>query len=301
MSSKGKLDKIPGSKKGYRSELEYFNLPETDISVTSCCHEKLLLSTNMNEQSGCVEFNYVGNKNQYVDLKESFLYVRGKVVKSDGGAVSSGTDLSTANLLLASLFINAKVFFNGILVGDALNAYGYLGYLRALLGYSEGSKSTTLSSQLFFKDSAPSQAADTNTGYKQRKDIIAESATFEMAGGLYLDVCQMDRYVPDGVDIRIQLMKNDPRYYIWAAADSQNYKFEFEEMYYMLKKVTVHPDILSRNEKELKKGTTMKFPLNKTEVRVYSLPASTNHFTTEGVWGDYLPCQIVCGFVKCEI
>ena len=170
MSSKGKLDKIPGSKKGYRSELEYFNLPETDISVTSCCHEKLLLSTNMNEQSGCVEFNYVGNKNQYVDLKESFLCVRGKVVKSDGGAVASGTDLSTANLLLASLFINAKVFFNGILVGDALNAYGYLGYLRALLGYSEGSKSTTLSSQLFFKDSAPSQASDTNTGYKQRKD-----------------------------------------------------------------------------------------------------------------------------------
>ena len=205
-------------------------MPETDISVTSCCHEKLYPSTNINEANGCAEFNYVGNKNQYVDLKESFLYVRGNVVKADGSAVASGTSLSTANLLLASLFINAKLFLNGVLVGDALNAYGYLSYLRALLGYSEGSKSTTLSSQLFFKDSAPSEAADTNTGYKQRKEIIAESTTFEMAGGLYLDVCQMDRYIPDGVDIRIQLTKNVPKFYLWAAADSTNYKFEFEDI-----------------------------------------------------------------------
>jgi len=159
--------------------LNYFHLPETDISVTSCCHEKIYSSTNINEANGCVEFNYVGNKNQYVDLKESFVYIRGKVVKADGTDVDSGTDLSTTNLLLASLFINAKVFFNGVLVGDALNAYGYLSYLKALLGYSEGSKSTTLSSQLFYKDSHPSQATDTNTGYKKRKDLIATSSTFE--------------------------------------------------------------------------------------------------------------------------
>ena len=301
--------KFPQSADGIRPELDLFSLPMTDVSVESCHHERLFPLSNINEPNGPIIFEYTGNTGHYLDLAGSYLYVSGKVVDQDGNNLGGTANISTSNLLLHSLFQNATLSLNETVVSDGASNYPYMSYTHTLLGNGQGTKTTELTSQLYYKDTDPKTAGDANEGYKSRKAIISLSKLVEMTGNLQLDICKTNRYIPNGVNLKLKLTKAPPEFYMWAPAEpvdetnevttgsggeqtttttitpGKRYKFKFEEVVFCLKKISVNPTVMKQNEAAMKKGNKIKIPVENTQIVTHTIPAGYFNFTTEHLFG----------------
>lgn len=95
-------------KEGLVSELALFDLPPTQTSVSEVYYEEIRPLSQVSTD-GHFEFRISGqNSMDYLDMKNSQLYVRLKVHKSDGTALAA-EKVGPANLLLQALFSTTKV------------------------------------------------------------------------------------------------------------------------------------------------------------------------------------------------
>ena len=85
---------------------------------------------------------------------------------------------------------------NGRTISDGSSTYPYHVYLETLLSYGEESKSTHLTSSLFYKDTAgkmdepdpTKSSADINLGLKKPASFTRESKVMDMIGRLHGDI-----------------------------------------------------------------------------------------------------------------
>jgi hypothetical protein len=282
-----------------------FSAPMTDVSVQSCQFERLHSTLNANEPYGKIVFDYNGGGGSYIDLYSSYLYIRGKVVKADGTNLVLANNVGLTNVFLHSIFSDVKVLFNGKVVDDAGFNYPYISYNKILLGNGEGTKTTELTSQLYYKDDVPSSTGTNNKGYTKRKGIYKTSSVFELSGKLMLDIFDQKWYLPNGIDIQIVLTKASPEFFLWlpedpAAGSGIPYKFQFEECAFVLKKLNINPSLVSKTEAQLKKGMKLKYPLKKTSIRTYNVAQGSFQFQSDHLTGGRLPERLYVCFVDSD-
>lgn len=87
-----------------RGEADLFTVPSTDTTVENSLYVEYKPTVNIQDSDAKLEFKISGNSNQYLDLFDSFLYVRVKVVSEDGSNLDINDNISTANNFLHSLF-----------------------------------------------------------------------------------------------------------------------------------------------------------------------------------------------------
>jgi len=87
-----------------------------------------------------------------MDLCNSMIYVRLKVIKQDRTNLGNDTVVATTNLFLQSLFSQIDVYLIGTLVVTASDMYGYRAYIETLPSYGENAKKMQLTCSLFYKD-----------------------------------------------------------------------------------------------------------------------------------------------------
>jgi hypothetical protein len=96
------------------------------------------------EGNGPIEFSIVGSQEEYLDLNDTVLYVRVKLVKSDGGNLDAAMRPFTANLALTSLFSDVTLSLNDTIVEGGHYLYPYKSYMSDLLQFDDGMKGTQL-------------------------------------------------------------------------------------------------------------------------------------------------------------
>ena len=90
------------------SELALFDLPSTQTSVTDVYYEEIRPLSQVSSD-GPFEFKISGqNSMDYLDLKNSQIYVRLRATKADGTALTS-EKVGPANLFLQALFSTTEV------------------------------------------------------------------------------------------------------------------------------------------------------------------------------------------------
>ncbi|GBM53882.1 hypothetical protein AVEN_64811-1 [Araneus ventricosus] len=69
-----------------------------------------------------------------------------------------------------------------------------------------------LSSALFFKVTAGEfntmGGNSSNLGFRERQKLSAESKVLDLIGPLHMDIASQARLLPNGVDVRIRLLRN---------------------------------------------------------------------------------------------
>ena len=152
-------------REGLVSELELFDLPGSQTSVNEIYYEEIRPLSAVSGE-GPYEFRVNGqHSSDYLDLRNSQLYVRLKVQKADG------TDLTTekvgpANLFLQSLFSATEVTLQN--KASITNNYNpYRAYIHTLLNYGQDALSSQIQTQGWFIDDSDSPGvtdpAGTNT------------------------------------------------------------------------------------------------------------------------------------------
>ena len=140
----------------YKSELELFSLPPTQVAVESGMWDTIQPISGY-EKNPSVEFKIPGDSLHYLDLSQTELYVRVKIsnITPDTTSefmVAKKVNGFPVNNFLHSLFQDVTVRFNSTIVEQSQSMYPYRAYLEDLLNYDGESKNTFLQRQCFFKD-----------------------------------------------------------------------------------------------------------------------------------------------------
>ncbi|GFU57789.1 uncharacterized protein F54H12.2 [Trichonephila clavipes] len=146
-----------------KSELELFNLPGTQTVIQDGQWKQFHPLSNVFDNAP-VEFHISGSAEDYIDLIQTQLYVKAKIVKVDNTPITKDDTIGPVNLFLHSLFSQVDVSLNDRVVSNSSNTYPYRSYIETLLNHGYDSKTSQLTAELFYKDS--------DDGLKKRTEFL---------------------------------------------------------------------------------------------------------------------------------
>jgi hypothetical protein len=287
-------------KEGLVSELALFDLPATQTSVSDVYYEEIRPLSQVSSD-GPFEFRISGqNSMDYLDLKNSQIYVKLKVVKASDGSALSGEKVGPANLILQSLFSSSEVTLQNK-ASFVCNYNPYRAYIQTLLNYGQDALSSQIVTQGWVIDDSdwpgdtdPSQR---NNGLFIRAEWIKTSKTLDLQGPIFNDLFSMDRYLLNQVDVKIKLERTADTFALLAADNSTEFKIDIQDIYVVAKKIRVNPAVIYGHSKILEKQNAL-YPYTKVECRSQSIATGSTSFNWENLFQGKKPEKVIIGFVK---
>ena len=222
-----RVKRIKRGSEGVKSELDIFAVPPTQTSIEDGRWVEHQPLTSL-DSGGPIEFVIPGTGDAYLDLANTYLLIRAKVVRGVGTDLAADTPVAPVNNWLHSLFSQVDVYLNDTLVTPSSNTYPFRAYVDTVLSYGAEAKNTQLTSQLWYKDTAGHMDATTvdggNTGLIERQRHIAESRIVEMMGRLHVDLFLQDRSLLNGVSVKIRLVRSKDAFSLMAGGQNPDYK-----------------------------------------------------------------------------
>ncbi|EDO33799.1 predicted protein, partial [Nematostella vectensis] len=171
---------------------------------------------------------YVPAGGDYVALEKTQLHLTIQIRKLDGAALDADQKVGFVNFPLATLIKQITLHLNGTLVCSQTDTSAYRGYVEALTSYTKQAQDTALSAGLWARDipgagameSYDATAAGTNKGFVERATYTALGVNVGLHGVLHTELFQSDRYLPDGVSIKLKLDLNPDAFVLMS--ENQN-------------------------------------------------------------------------------
>jgi len=311
---------------GHSQQMSLFEQPVYDSAV-----EKVRwvthAPTNQLWQTGSpLEFHIHENATSYIDLKRTILHVRAAIVDDKGNSLPAGSKLKVGsdgqpipptgeelkgnvgpiNNFLDSMFQQIDVVMNHVVVTSSENTYPYKAYIDELLTTSKEVKSTKLQSQLFIADTGyhfddADPYVGSNIGLSKRTDYTDGSKEFDLVGNLKVDVFNLDRYLPTGIDLKIKLWQSSDAFRLMSNYDKPEiYRVKIVDAELHLCMVTPTPHCLAAHSEVLDRGKKAVFPYFKSEVKKFAISSSHWSFTQEDLFQGACPSQLIIGLVAEE-
>ncbi|XP_078318974.1 uncharacterized protein LOC144620864 [Crassostrea virginica] len=120
-----------------------------------------------------------------------------------------------------------------------------------------------------------------------------------LEGPLLEDVCRLDRFVLNGVDVNIKLYRQNPSFCLMSGEENPNYKIVFDDVIFRVCRIQVSPGIIVGHNKTLE-TTTAKYPLINTDVKLASIASGQTRFIWDNIYLSQCPSKIVVGLVSTE-
>lgn len=284
-----------------KAELDLFSVPPLNTSMEKggqCTYHPISSLSD----SGPIEFNVNASTDEYIDLGRTQLYVKLQVTQKNGDDLKADAKIAPVNLLLHSLFSQVDVKLRDTLITPSVNTYPYKAYLETLLSYGSDAKDSQLSSELWWNDFYNFDNIDIyddgykNNGMKERSEFISKSKTVELMGRLHCDIFLQDRYLLNGVDMHIKLIRTSELFHLISADD--NFATKILDVSLHVRKVKLNPTISLAHSKKLDQGHLVKYPIRRSVVSSFTIPTGNLSFNKENVVSGQLPRRIVLGFVK---
>ena len=290
----------PRSCETIHTGLNLFSVPPTQTSVAEGQFIEHHPISTLNS-SAPIEFHISGGGSEYLDLCHTYLHVRAKIVKSDGSDLAEADDKKVApiNYWLHSLFSQVDVTMNDVLVTPSENTYPYKAYIEATLNYGKDAKESHLSSALFYADTAGKfdSVDQGNAGCEKRKTLSQRSTEVDMIGRLHVSVAVQERYILNGVNVKIRLIPSKPQFHLMS--DTTKYKTVITHASLFVRKVKPNPAVSTAIERALQKDTA-KYPMKRVLLKSFAIPKGSLNAVQDNLFLSQLPTRLVIGVVKSE-
>lgn len=263
-----------------KSELELFHLPPTQTAIDSSQWVEFFPLSNVTD-GGPVEFHISGSAEEFIDLSQTQLYVKAKIVKSDGTPLETTSKIGPVNLFLHSLFSQVDITVNDRLISDSNNTYPYRAYLETLINHGFDSKTSQLTAEMFYKDS--------EDGLAKRSKFFENSKTVDMIGNLHSDLFNQDRLLLNMVDLKVKLIRSKPEFCLMG---DQGFKVILEHISLFVRKVRTSPGVILGHAKALEK-TTAKYPIKRAQCKVYSVPKGYMSIVQDNIIVGEMPQKVI--------
>ena len=144
----------------HTDSIALFSRPPINVAEEKISWKTVRPSFISSGDNSTVLFHIPGNSSQYIKLSDSMLYVRMKIVKSDGNPFDISADEATereaavhVDGILHSLWSSVDIKLNQTLVSTSGTDYMYKAIIEMLLNYSTEAKTNQLPMMGFSGDS----------------------------------------------------------------------------------------------------------------------------------------------------
>ena len=292
-----------GSCECTKSELDLFSVPATQTSVETGMYVDYHPVSSISSGAP-IEFDVNATGEEYLDMANCLLHVRAKIVKANGENLEAANMVGPVNNFLHSLFSQVDVSLNGTLITSSTNTYAYRAYLETLLSYGSDTKTSQLTSALFYKDEAgkmdkpdplAANAADKNSGLATRRSFIAASREVDMIGRIHSDIFFQERYMLNEVNVRIKLIRSNDAFCLMSTGLTQ-FRVVVTFASLLVRKVKISPSVYLAHAKTLETGTA-KYPIRRVICKSFTVPAGYLDASHEKLFSGQLPVRLIVGLV----
>ena len=167
-----------------------------------------------------------------------------------------------------------------------------------MLSFGEEAKKSKLSAFLWHCNTSGhfDSCAAANKGYTQRKAFAAESKDIDMMGKLHIDLTFQNRYLLNGVEVRLRLIRSKDLFCLHGNANQARNKVSLKEVTSFVRKVKPNPAVQLAHVKALQHATA-KYPLQHVEVKSFTVPTGNRSIIKENLFLGQLPTRLAVDVV----
>jgi hypothetical protein len=286
---------------GYDPCLALFDKPLINTGIVShkwIQHRPISQISN----SGVLEFTIPGTSSSYINLHCSFLQIQGKIVRENGERITEADDdVGFINIPLQSLWRQVDISLQQQIINSKVGPnYAYKSYIDSLVNYSTTQKKGQLTSQLFALDTARfMDDAVANIGYYQRRKRTKNGYLVQLSAPLFLDLCEQDRLILNGVEINLKFWANQPAFYLMSSEKDKRYEFVITDAYFNACMVEVSPAIVVGHAAALKEYPAL-YPISQSDIKTFSISQGLYDFTVDNIFQGDVPSNVIIGLVASE-
>ena len=280
-----------------KGEFEYFEPTTTQMAVVRA-HMVEYSPLAALQHLTPIEFLVPGTTKRYLDLNQSYIYIKCKFTKPDGTNIA--TKAGPINYLLHSLFSNIDVELCGKQLSDANGLYHYRAMFETLLTHGNDVKESQLQAAMWKKDTAGhmdiTKVDSTNIGLLDRGEYFATSKEVELIGRPHLDLFHQSLAIPGNCSLKLRLVPNPDALIVMAENATVPIKVMIIDARLFIRTEEVSDSLVVAHEQMLQK-MNMRIPLRRVTMKHISVPAQTSSVMHDNVYTGLIPERIVIAFV----
>ena len=176
-----------------------------------------------------LEFEVVGDRNNFIDLQKNYLEVKCRIQNVDGTDLRYTAGDATAtdaahfvNNVLHSLFADCTVSANGIKISSANGHYAHKSFIETEFSYGADAKKTWLKCQGY--EYEPNPAGIAAASRDARQVAVRESEQITLYGKLAVDFFSCEKHLVSGVTLRLSFRRSEDDFVIISETAAKNYK-----------------------------------------------------------------------------
>jgi len=303
-----------------KTELELFSLPPTQASIEETRYVEYQPTTSL-DKGGPVDFYIPPNDKEYLDLQNTFLYMKMKILDENGDALKTKiSDDDTGvppksmvypiNYIHATCFKTVEVLLNNTSCSSNDTMYPYRAYFEALLTYGKQAKEEQLVSGMFYKDKNPMDehsAAVTKSGSDQSKNSGAVarfrrtnySNSFETVGRIHTEIFSQPKLLVGDVAVRLKLHRADPKFALMAVNADDRYTISIDSASLFVCQKRISEAVREAHRETLQEKNII-YPVRKIHMKWVTRGPLRNDLTEPNFLNGTLPRRIIIGLVADE-
>ena len=288
-----------------KTELDIFSIPPTQTSMQHGFWNTSYPAPGLTDK-GPIEFNFVGDGDYYLDISNTYLYLKVCITKADGTNLGVGDHAGPINNWMHSLFEEVIVQMGDVIISYPSNCYPYRAYFETLLSVGKECKESQLSMVLWNKDTAghmddrtcatTGEHAGTNMGLRKRGKFTAVSEEVELVGRLHTDLTSQDRFLPNNLPIKIKLMRSKDIFSLMSPAGLA-VKVNVKEAVLYYRQVELNKSVQVGLDNALQMGTA-KYPITRVQCKYFSNPVGMTTINHENLFRGQMPTRVIVGLVN---
>lgn len=288
------------SQPSFSDKLQVFYCPPTEAAIQSVEWVDVRPIGQVLSRSA-IEFNLTGNSSCYVDLQKTRLRIKARIVKEDSSPVSDENNVAFVNNTLHSLFSQCDISIQQkVITPNVSTNYPYKAIFDALLS---DANENSLQAQFFFKDLAGYlDDVDCRTGGNSalfdRYLLTNSGSVVDMEGQIYMDICQQERYVINGVQINFKFWPSRDSFCLMSG-DNNRYRVEVTEAILKVCYVKLNPAVLLAHNETLQKQEAL-YPYRKSDVKCFGVPQGQYSVSIEDIFQGEIPDRLLVSLVSSE-
>lgn len=136
-----------------------------------------------------------------------------------------------------------------------------------------------------------------NEGFVKREFMARESKEIEMIGHLHGDLFNQEKFLINGVDMCVKLVRSRENFNLMAGSVDLKFKVCITDATLIVRRARINPSVLLAHQKVLA-STTAKYPITRAEVKVLTIPSGVQGKTLDNIFLGQVPKRCIVGFVN---
>ena len=286
------------------SDSDLFTPAFVQTDIESGYYERLYAVSSLDD-NGPIEFSIKNSSDKFLDLVNSYLQVKFKIVKGDGTNMAATDKCTVINFPIATLFSQIDITLGGKIISSSTNTYGYRALMETLLNYGQEAKETQLTMGLFAKDTSGHMdktdpaAENENLGLKSRYSYCSSSKTISVCGRLHTTLFNQGRLLLNGVPLKITLHRQRDPFVLMSNGENPNQKIKLIDVVFSLRKAQLTAKKFGEIQQRLDKMHA-RYPVHRVEIKTHSVAAGLMSLNWDNAILGQLPNRVFVGLVDNE-